>query len=348
FRSALPTTMPRQRQPDLKGKKTLRLEKALQEKETGNIFFKNGDYKKAIEHYGKAIELDPKEAVYIINRAMAYLKLQKWVEAEDDCTTGLLLHPDNTKALWRRGIARRELGKLQDAKKDLDDALQLEPNDKAIKDEYIKVLEAIKAKSSDRTPDIDGLDTKSMHRRRLSIEEVDLDENEHIIESAKKVLFTDKNNILQQVVNENSKIKVIKVNAPRNIHEFERDWNGYQDNDENLYQFIKAIPPESYPTLLSDFFEPDYLSKIIFIMKEYFLVYDSVDDIYNILYYLSRVGRFNIALMLLGKDDKKGLEDLLCTLLKSCDEQEIDNVDNIQQKLTKGTRQDVIELAKNY
>ncbi|CAG8741563.1 7443_t:CDS:2, partial [Racocetra fulgida] len=166
--------MPRQRQPDLKGKKTLRLEKALQEKETGNIFFKKGDYKKAIEHYGKAIDLDPKEPVYIINRAMAYLKLNK---------LGLLLHPDNIKALWRRGIARRELGKLQDAKK--------EPNDKAIKDEYLKVLEAIKAKSPDRTPDID--------------EEVDLDENEHIIDSAKKAPFTDKKNTSQQIENENGK-----------------------------------------------------------------------------------------------------------------------------------------------
>jgi hypothetical protein len=29
----------------------------------------------------------------------------------------LILHPDNSKALWRRGIARRELGKLEEAKK---------------------------------------------------------------------------------------------------------------------------------------------------------------------------------------------------------------------------------------
>jgi len=27
-----------------------------------------------------------------------------------------MLHPDNIKALWRRGIARRELGKLNEAK----------------------------------------------------------------------------------------------------------------------------------------------------------------------------------------------------------------------------------------
>ncbi|CAG8790093.1 6856_t:CDS:2, partial [Gigaspora rosea] len=107
-----------------------------------------------------------------------------------------------------------------------------------------------------------------------------------------------------------------------------------------------AIPPASYPTLLSDFFEPDYLSKIVFIMKKYFLLYDSVNDIYNILYYLSRVGRFNLVLMLLEKDDKKVLEDLLSTLYKSIDELQIDNIGINQQ--TKATRQDVIELAKAY
>ncbi|CAJ0632270.1 1278_t:CDS:2 [Entrophospora sp. SA101] len=64
------------RKPDRKGKKTLRLENALQEKEMGNGFFKRGNYELAIEHYGKAIEHDPKESIYFINRAMAYLKLQ--------------------------------------------------------------------------------------------------------------------------------------------------------------------------------------------------------------------------------------------------------------------------------
>lgn len=40
----------------------------------------------------------------------------RWENAESDCTSGLRLHPDNPKALWRRGIARRELGKLEEAK----------------------------------------------------------------------------------------------------------------------------------------------------------------------------------------------------------------------------------------
>jgi len=40
----------------------------------------------------------------------------RWEDAECDCTIGLMLHPDNIKALWRRGIARRELGKLNEAK----------------------------------------------------------------------------------------------------------------------------------------------------------------------------------------------------------------------------------------
>ncbi|CAG8555374.1 11947_t:CDS:2 [Acaulospora colombiana] len=193
-----------QRQTDRKGKKTFRIEQALKEKETGNTFFKKGNYKKAIEHYGKALELDPKEAVYVINRAMAHLKLKNWVEAESDCTLGLLLHPGNVKALWRRGIARREMGSLEEAKKDLEDALKLEPNDQSINDEYSKVMDAIntvqvKPKEIFQNATITNtVETKAIvnkiSRRRLTVEEVEFDEDERIIESTKRMQLTsDKN-----------------------------------------------------------------------------------------------------------------------------------------------------------
>jgi hypothetical protein len=39
-----------------------------------------------------------------------------WAQAEGDCVMGLSMEPKNVKGLWRRGIARRELGKLEEAK----------------------------------------------------------------------------------------------------------------------------------------------------------------------------------------------------------------------------------------
>jgi Flp pilus assembly protein TadD len=39
------------------------------------------------------------------------------LEAEKDCSRGIQLQPKNVKALWRRGIALRELGRINEARK---------------------------------------------------------------------------------------------------------------------------------------------------------------------------------------------------------------------------------------
>jgi hypothetical protein len=46
-----------------------------------------------------------------------FISLSSYLEAEKDCTQGICLQPKNVKALWRRGIARRELGRINEARK---------------------------------------------------------------------------------------------------------------------------------------------------------------------------------------------------------------------------------------
>ncbi|POW23443.1 hypothetical protein PSHT_00104 [Puccinia striiformis] len=56
-----------------------------------------------------------------------------WKLAEADCTKSLDLLPEpNCKALFRRGTARRQLNKWNDALQDLKAALTLEPNNTSI------------------------------------------------------------------------------------------------------------------------------------------------------------------------------------------------------------------------
>ncbi|TPX31422.1 hypothetical protein SmJEL517_g05253 [Synchytrium microbalum] len=127
------------------------MENALLEKEKGNAFFKKGEFKKAVVCYNKSLQLD-NNCVVIVNRAMAYLKLGMYTEAEQDCSNGLSLDSKNVKALWRRGMARFELAKYAEAKQDLERALILEPGNKSIKTDLDKSIRALNLTSGKTTP----------------------------------------------------------------------------------------------------------------------------------------------------------------------------------------------------
>ena len=51
-------------------------------KEAGNKLFAQGDYKGAIAEYSKASDSD---VLARLNRAAAFLKLERWQEAVNDC-----------------------------------------------------------------------------------------------------------------------------------------------------------------------------------------------------------------------------------------------------------------------
>ncbi|XP_074126782.1 RNA polymerase II-associated protein 3 isoform X3 [Sminthopsis crassicaudata] len=105
-------------------------QQAIQEKDLGNGFFKEGKYELAIECYTRGIAADGTNALLPANRAMAYLKIQKYEEAEKDCTQAILLDGSYLKAFARRGTARTALGKLNEAKEDFTVVLSLEPGNK--------------------------------------------------------------------------------------------------------------------------------------------------------------------------------------------------------------------------
>ncbi|KAG8722149.1 hypothetical protein FRC08_006598, partial [Ceratobasidium sp. 394] len=54
-------------------------------KELGNDQFRQGSYEAAIEHYSKAITLNPNEPSYLTNRAASYMALKRFAPALADC-----------------------------------------------------------------------------------------------------------------------------------------------------------------------------------------------------------------------------------------------------------------------
>ena len=60
------------------------------------------------------------KSVLHANRALALVKLHKWVEAEADGTRALQLNSKNYTAQYRRALARNELNMLADSIEDVE------------------------------------------------------------------------------------------------------------------------------------------------------------------------------------------------------------------------------------
>ncbi|OAY63798.1 Outer envelope protein 64, mitochondrial [Ananas comosus] len=100
-------------------------------KEKGNTAFKGKQWNKAVTYYTEAIKLNDTSATYYCNRAAAYLELGCLQQAEADCNQAILLDKKNVKAYLRRGTAREMLLYYKEALQDFRHALALEPQNKA-------------------------------------------------------------------------------------------------------------------------------------------------------------------------------------------------------------------------
>uniref|UniRef100_A0A2K5QFQ6 RNA polymerase II-associated protein 3 n=1 Tax=Cebus imitator TaxID=2715852 RepID=A0A2K5QFQ6_CEBIM len=123
-------------------------QKALVLKEKGNKYFKQGKYDEAIDCYTKGMDADPYNPVLPTNRASAYFRLKKFAVAESDCNLAIALNRSYTKAYSRRGAARFALQKLEEAKKDYERVLELEPNNFEATNELRKINQALASKEN--------------------------------------------------------------------------------------------------------------------------------------------------------------------------------------------------------
>lgn len=72
--------------------------KAEQEKLKGNEAFNAKSYDEAVVYYTRSIQLIENAAAYN-NRALAYLKLEKWDKVIDDCNSVFKYEKDNVKGI---------------------------------------------------------------------------------------------------------------------------------------------------------------------------------------------------------------------------------------------------------
>lgn len=118
-------------------KRRKRTLKGRSHKEKGNQALKQGRYEEAIEHYSAGLKIAPHITALHTNRAQAYLKLERYAEAIEDCDV-LIRFPDFsvptlvTKAHYRRALALAALKRFEEALEDAEEARKLEPKNKQL------------------------------------------------------------------------------------------------------------------------------------------------------------------------------------------------------------------------
>lgn len=142
--------------PDMKQAiKLLRIvQKLSRTKEEGNVAFKAKDYRRAVDLWGQALEVDPTNkdmnSKILQNRAQAYINLKEYDSAVKDCTEALRLDPDYLKALKVRAKAYGAAENWEEAVRDYKSVAEKNPGEKGIQEDVRKAeFELKKAQRKD-------------------------------------------------------------------------------------------------------------------------------------------------------------------------------------------------------
>jgi tetratricopeptide (TPR) repeat protein len=93
----------------------------------GIIYNDLGNYKQAIEDYGRAIEINPGFAEFYINRGVAYYFLGNYKQAIEDYGRAIEIKPGNAQAYNNRGNAHALLSNYKQAIEDYGRAIEINP-----------------------------------------------------------------------------------------------------------------------------------------------------------------------------------------------------------------------------
>jgi len=128
------------------------MKKAAELKQKGNDALAAKDFKKAIEFYSLACNIDTDNAVIFSNRSAAYANLGQWSEAWADAQRATFLDPKYGKGWQRKGLACQKLGKFSDAKVAYNRALDLDPQNEQLKAALASVVVEEKKKAAQGPP----------------------------------------------------------------------------------------------------------------------------------------------------------------------------------------------------
>ncbi|CDI87887.1 peptidyl-prolyl isomerase, putative [Eimeria praecox] len=135
-----------------------KIQAALDEKEKGNDAFKKKNLPEATAAYREGLcylehseqwteqQQIQKQSVEVslrLNLSNCYLKTGEYAQAIDEASAAIKLDEKNSKAWYRRGVARAAFGFLDEARCDLASAARLDPRNVEIRNELKKCKEKL-------------------------------------------------------------------------------------------------------------------------------------------------------------------------------------------------------------
>ncbi|CDJ42772.1 hypothetical protein ETH_00032030 [Eimeria tenella] len=143
-----------------------KLQAAINLKDEGNALFKEGQYEQALERYKAGVKhvkgSQDSDAIAVSvqlssNSCMCCLKLERWQQAITAANQVLATEPKNPKALYRRAVAKSNLGELSDAKDDLMAVIAIDKANAEARKELQKIREKIQAAKAEDKKAYSGL-----------------------------------------------------------------------------------------------------------------------------------------------------------------------------------------------
>ncbi|XP_006811400.1 tetratricopeptide repeat protein 12-like, partial [Saccoglossus kowalevskii] len=114
-------------------------------KDKGNLAFKNGDFKRAIELYSDAMDIIKDYSDLFTNRAQAYIKISEYDKAIEDCDFAMRIDEKCVKAYITKGRAYLAKKKYTKAISTYEEVLEFDPKQEKIVKEYIAAAKLAKA-----------------------------------------------------------------------------------------------------------------------------------------------------------------------------------------------------------
>ncbi|XP_076593770.1 sperm-associated antigen 1A isoform X2 [Chaetodon auriga] len=259
-------------------------------KQEGNDFVKKGQFEDALGKYTECLKIKPEECAIYTNRALCYLKMERFTEAKQDCDAALKLEPTNKKAFYRRAMANKGLKDYLACSSDLQEVLQQDPNVQEAEKELEEVTVLLRQSLANTNT------SPAKARKTVPITEVEGDEE-----------TTAGSNSESSCRGEDITINL----KPTNAYEFGQSLNVARcsGNTAACADLLASTTPEMLPQLLSTQLDGHTISFIMQALDSHLLEKDP-NLVYRHLDHLHTADRFSVVLMLLEKDERRYMTQL--------------------------------------